>query len=294
MVIRNVLEQLNKSAVQRIWVFSDLQQSVPEDARRCFETAVRDFRNLALPCDYIWYLGDATEGKNGETVKEMCDFQLELLVSLNIPVRYVMGNHEFDLLRSGVRENAFPFYEAVNSVPGWRTISRLDKFYFVEKVGNFLVAFFSDHGDLEGRWHTTNGKIYGEHELYPYDQEAYREVSQRLADSGLPVITVSHYALQGGNRPSELLSRLLPLPVQAKAHLHGHAHIGDDKWAGPNCHQKISWVAHQDIPQINVSSLEDRRGSGIRSVFLEMYADERLGFFFRNHTRREWTEMFIV
>jgi hypothetical protein len=85
-------ERTNRTVKQRIWMFSDLQQSIPEDAKRCFDTAMHDFRKLGLPCDYIWYLGDATEGKNHEAVVAICEMQIVGLTALNIPVRYVIGN----------------------------------------------------------------------------------------------------------------------------------------------------------------------------------------------------------
>ena len=46
-------------AKRRFWVFSDLQQSDPDNARRCMETGVRDFlhvsdlaRGHVCACDY--------------------------------------------------------------------------------------------------------------------------------------------------------------------------------------------------------------------------------------------------
>jgi calcineurin-like phosphoesterase family protein len=287
-------DRTNRIVKQRIWMFSDLQQSIPEDAKRCFDTAMQDFRTLDLPCDYIWYLGDATEGKNRDSVVEMCEMQIAGLTALNIPVRYVMGNHEFDLLRAGADGDLFPFHTAVRNVPYWKTTAQTDEFYYTEQVGDFLVAFFSDHAAADRKWHTTNGDVRGERDLYPYSKEDYEDVSKMLSASNLPVITVSHYALEGGNRASQLLSQILPLPHQAKIHFHGHAHIGDSKWAGERCHQKISWVNTQNVPQVNVSSLENRRGSSIRSVFLEMYDDRSIGVFFRDHKERRWSEIFMA
>lgn len=291
-MINQVLARTAQSVRKRVWIFSDLQLQVPEESRRCFETAIQDYKHLNLPCDYIWYLGDATEGKNEDALREMCDMQIEGLKSLNVPVRYVMGNHEFDLLRSGV--NRTPFFEAATKVPGWKSIERIDDFYFFEHVGDYMVAFFSDHADAHGKWCTGNGEVRGNAEMYPYTRSSYEEVTEILSNCELPVLTVSHYAFEGGNRPSALLNQLLPLPANVKIHFHGHAHIGDQKWAGVDCHRQISTVVSQDIAQINVSSLENIRGSGIRSVFLEMYEDQRLGVFFRNHQLREWSAIFMI
>ena len=49
-------------------------------------------------------------------------------------------------------------------------------------------------------------------------------------------------AFCGGNRASEHLSTLLPLPHQVKIHFYGHAHIGDYAWAKENAYRRISCV----------------------------------------------------
>jgi hypothetical protein len=290
---------LGRKILKRFWVISDLQQSDPLNSERCLRTAVADHRDLSLECDAIWYLGDAIERQDEEAIRTMCGIHLQYLQPLAVPVRYVMGNHEFDLYRSRVNEGSlqgpgedFPFWNTVRSVPGWRTIESVDQFFFVEDIGEFLVVFFSDHGDPAGRWFTTHGEARGAAD-YPYGAEEYARVREMIAGSGKPVITASHYALAGGARPSALLNQLLPLPDTVRLHLHGHSHIGDQVWGGKDCYRKIACVDHQAIPQVNISSLENTRGNSIRSAYLEIYEDLSFGVWFRNHMKKRWEDAYL-
>src|SRR5690242_6628006 len=79
-MISSALRALRPSVAHRVWVISDLQQSIPTEARRCLTTAVEDFRSLdLLPIDQIWYLGDAVEGANLQHLEEMSAMQVDVL-----------------------------------------------------------------------------------------------------------------------------------------------------------------------------------------------------------------------
>lgn len=292
-MIDKVLSQLRDKVKQRIWIFSDLQQSIPENAKRCLETAYNDFKSLDMQCNMAWYLGDAVEGHSLEFLKEMSHMQIDTLNKLNIPIRYVLGNHDFDYYRyhkESLDRIEAPFYKAVKEVDNWKTTEDLSAFYFTEDMSDFAVVFLSDHGDYNGSWLTTHGEIHGDVSQYPYEMNAYLQLKREIEDFNKPVLTVSHYAFAGGNRPSNLLSGILPLPLNVKLHFYGHAHIGDKQWAGKDCYRKVSCVDDHNIPQVNVSSLEDRRGNAIRSVILEVYTDNSVGIYFRNHSAAKWEE----
>jgi hypothetical protein len=295
-LIDTVLQSLRANVAHRVWVFSDLQQSVPAEARRCLYTAMGDFRSLDLPVEQIWYLGDAVEGAWLEHLEEMATMQVETLSTFGVPLRYVLGNHDFDLLthdRGKSRRNAV-FRDAVLRTRGWRTTDSIESFYFIDRIGEFTVAFFSDHADPAGRWISTHGTVHGDASVYPHDAAAYRRVRDQLAATPGPVITCSHYAFAGGNRPSALHDQMLPLPVNVRLHLYGHAHIGDAVWAGKDLYRKIACVDNHPLIQCDIASLEDGRGSATRSMVLEIYRDRSLGLFFRNHSTRRWEESLIL
>jgi hypothetical protein len=294
-VISSVLKSLQSQVLHRVWVFSDLQQSVPAEARRCLTTAVEDFGGLELPVEQIWYLGDAVEGARLDHLEEMAAMQVEALSAFGAPVRYVLGNHDFDFLTrdKGASGRTAIFRDAVQKTPGWRTTESIESFYFIDRIGDFTVAFFSDHADPRGRWISTHGTVHGEQRLYPHNAQAYQRVRDELAAAG-PVIICSHYAFAGGNRPSELHNLMLPLPANVRLHLYGHAHIGDAVWAGKDLYRKIAAVDDHPIIQCDIASLEDGRGSAIRSMVLEIYKDRSLGLFFRNHSTRRWEEHLLL
>jgi hypothetical protein len=295
-LIDNILQSVRGQVRHRVWVISDLQQSIPAEARRCLTTAVEDFRSLDLPIEQIWYLGDAVEGARLDHLEEMAAMQVEVLAAFGVPVRYVLGNHDFDLLRldPGRKERRAVFRDAVLRMPGWRTTDSLESFYFFDRIGEFTVAFFSDHADPRGRWFSTHGLIHGDAGAYPHDAMAYRRVRDEIAAAPGPVIACSHYAFAGGNRPSALHDLMLPLPANIRLHLYGHAHIGDAAWAGKDLYRKIACVDHQPIVQCDIASLEDGRGSATRSMVLEIYANRSLGLFFRNHSTRRWEESLVL
>ncbi|MEJ6951455.1 metallophosphoesterase [Natronospora cellulosivora (SeqCode)] len=296
-MINKILKQNREEIVKSAWIFSDLQQSIPEKARESLTKAVEDYKSLEMNCDKIWYLGDATEGNRLDFLKEMCEMHLELLIPLNIPLRYVMGNHDFDYSRNKQKSGErviVPFYNTIKSVADWRTIDSLSNFYFIEEFGDFQIVFLSDHCSEKGEWYTTHGKIHGDKDKYPYSKEDFRILSEKIKKTEKATISVSHYAFAGGTRPSENLNQMLPLPENHLLHFYGHAHIGDAVWGKENLYRKVSWVDNQDIRQFNVSSLENRRGSSIRSVFLEIYKDNSLGIFFRDHQQMKWSECYLL
>jgi hypothetical protein len=292
-VIDHVLRSCRDRISHRVWVISDLQQSVPAEARRCLTTAVNDFRSLDLPIEQIWYLGDALEGAQLDHLEEMAAMQVEILGSIAVPLRYVLGNHDFDLMRLEKQRRAI-FRDAVLRTPGWRTTDSIESFYFIDRIGDFTVAFFSDHADPRGRWFSTHGVVHGDASAYPHDAMAYRRARDEIAAVAGPVITCSHYAFAGGNRPSALHDLMLPLPANIRLHLYGHAHIGDAAWAGKDLYRKIACVDNHPIVQCDIASLEDGRGSATRSMVLEIYDDRSLGLYFRNHSTRRWEEALLL
>jgi hypothetical protein len=156
------------------------------------------------------------------------------------------------------------------------------------------VLFLSDHAHPQNRWASTHGLVHADAGAYPHDARAYRAVRDRIAAVRGPVITCGHYAFAGGNRPSPLLDQMLPLPSNVRLHLYGHAHIGDAAWAGKDLYRKIACVDHHPIVQCDVASLEDGRGSAIRSAVLEIYRDGSMGVYFRNHTTARWEESLVL
>ena len=294
-MITTALQSLRAHVLHRVWLISDLQQSIPTEARRCLTTAINDFRALDLPIEQIWYLGDAVEGAHLGRLQEMAAMQVEALGAFGVPLKYVLGNHDFDYSRQrGTGEPSAIFRDAVMRVPTWRTTDSIESFYFFDKIGDFTIVFFSDHADALGRWISTHGLVHGDKAIYPYYDSAYDAVRDRIAAIPGPVITCSHYAFSGGNRPSPLHDLMLPLPPNIKLHLYAHAHIGDAAWAGKDLYRKIACIDNHPIVQCDIASLEDSRGSATRSAVLEVYRDQSLGLFFRNHSTQRWEESLLL
>ena len=295
-MIPTLLQAARPHVRHRVWVLSDLQQSIPSEATRCLSTAVEDFRALDLPPEQIWYLGDAVEGTNLPHLEEMAAMQVRVLSSFNVPLRYVLGNHDFDFLRQdkGASGRTAIFREAVLKVPTWRTTDSIESFYFLDKIGDYTVLFLSDHAHPQNRWASTHGLVHVDPRLYPHTARDYQALRDQLAAVKGPVITCSHYAFAGGNRPSPLHDLMLPLPPNIRLHLYGHAHIGDAAWAGKDLYRKIAAVDDHPIVQCDIASLEDGRGSAIRSAVLEIYHDGTLGLYFRNHTTQRWEESLML
>jgi hypothetical protein len=129
-LIPTILQAARPNVRHRVWVISDLQQSVPAEAERCLGRAVQDFRSLDLPPEQIWYLGDAVEGANLAHLEQMAAMQVDVLSSFGVPLRYVLGNHDFDFLRHdrGASGRTAIFREAVLKVPTWRTTESIESF----------------------------------------------------------------------------------------------------------------------------------------------------------------------
>jgi hypothetical protein len=128
---------------------------------------------------------------------------------------------------------------------------------------------------------------------YPHDLAEYAAVRERIAGCGKKVITAGHLSFAGGNRSSELLGRLLPLPGNVKIHFYGHAHIGDEYWVKPNTFRKIAYVEHQKVPQIDVASLENQRADESRSCLFLVMEDGGMGVAFRDHSKKRWAEVVV-
>lgn len=283
-----------KRAKHKIWILSDLQQREPTYARECLAISMADFESMGAPADMIWYLGDSVEGTNREHLLAMCQMQEKAFDRTGLPLCYVMGNHELDYNRVTEHEQEtvfLPFYEIVRAHKGWHTTNVYTDPYFKMSIGDFKVYFFSDHIAEDKSWMTSWGNIQGK-EYYPHEG-IMQQIREEMEQESSPIITAAHYSFYGGNRASEHLSTLLPLPHQVRIHFYGHAHIGDYAWAKKDAYRRIAWVDWHDIPQINVSSFEHIRGKFCRSVFLHIYEDHSFGIFFRNHDAREFSEVYF-
>jgi calcineurin-like phosphoesterase family protein len=294
-IYQSLYEESCKRAKHVIWVVSDLQQAQPENTARCLNTAMSDYCDvLGAPAERVWYLGDAVEGTDRDRLLAMCDLQEKAFGSLQIPLSYVTGNHDYDPCRANPTQPAWmPFWEMVRDHPGWETTKEPEDYWFRSSVGDFGVYFFSDHIDRNNRWLVSHGIFRHGGEFYPYTDADAHALRERMAAEACPLITASHYGFFGGNRESLLLSKLLPLPPQVRLHLHGHSHIGDFAWGKKNAYRRIAWVDWHDIPQVDVASFENVRGAFCRSVLLHIYEDHSLGLFFRNHDRREFCEAYF-
>ena len=286
-------ESLQRAA-HKVWILSDLQQSKPENTRKCLETGISDFELLGRPAEQVWYLGDAVEGAEPDRLRDMCRLQEEAFASLNIPLCYATGNHDYDYSRAH-REQApwMPFYEMVRDHPGWRTTEKSDDFYFRAEIGKYPVYFLCDHIAADNSWCVTHSQVMWGQEAYPYTDEAAQALRARMAAETEPIITCGHYGYSGCNRDHALMDRLLPLPRTARIHFYGHSHIGDWVWGKKDTWRRICWVDWHDVPQIDVSSFENIRGEHCRSVLLHIYENGNMGVFFRDHDRHRFTEAYF-
>ncbi len=290
----------DRAALRRFWVFSDLQQQDPENARRCMLAGVEDFLSLRVPVDAVCYLGDSTEGKNLAHLREMADMQVRALARVDAPVYYAMGNHEMDYLRyAGVPGRAcIPMRERIAGEPQWHTTERVDDWTFSADFGGLVLFFLSDHAAPDGSWCTTHCYLQNPARVpNPHDAGTAREETlRRLAAVDRPFFTFSHYGFPGGNRDDDegpLQRELLPLPPNHIAHFYGHSHIGDAYWGKQNVFRQISTIERSAATQFDIASLENRRGSAVRSAVLEWYGGRHYGVFFRNHTERRWEKTYL-
>lgn len=291
---RYLYEESLRRAVHRVWILSDIQQSDPRLTRRCLDVSLADMVSLGNPFDRIWYLGDSVEGTDMEHLLAMTDLQERRFGELGVPLCYVTGNHDYDWSNRNPGPPQMPFWEMVRRHPGWETTAGCEDFCFRSSLGDdYAVWFLSDHIARDGSWLVTHGHFRRGEERYPYTQADADALRARIAAEPKPVITASHYAFLGGNRESRLMSRLLPLPENVRIHFCGHAHIGDWRCAKKDAFRRISWVDWHDIPQINVSSMENVRGRFCRSVLLHIHRDGQMAVFFRNHDAGVFTEAYL-
>ena len=285
-----MFEESTRAAKTRYWLISDLQQRDPVFAERYFTEAIRDFKSLALNIDGVCYLGDAAEGIDLPKLEAMISMQTALLESLGVPIFYVMGNHELDYYhyaRANSLKPYIPFYEAVRNRPLWHCVPRVSDFWFAHETPFFTMLFFSDHASEDGSWAASH-QFLPKDAAYPYKRSDFEAVRDSFADNGKAVFTFSHCAFPGGNRPSEFLEQLLPLPRNFRAHFHGHAHIGDAAWAGENLYRQIACTVNSPVMQYDISSLDHLRGTTVRSAVFDYYGDGEYGVFFRDHMNHLW------
>lgn len=282
----------------RFWLISDLQQGNPRFAEQYFTAAMRDFHAVGTKIDGVCYLGDAAEGIDLDALEIMIGMQIEGLESLNVPIHYVIGNHELDYYRRCRRQKMpprIPFYEMVKGRPLWRLIPDQEDFWFAQEMPEYTMLFFSDHASKDGSWCATHQSLPPEPELavYPHKKEVWQAVRDRFGASGKPVFTFAHCAFPGGNRPSQFLEQLLPLPDNFRAHFHGHSHIGDAAWGGENLYRQIAAVNDHAVLQFDIASLDHMRGTTVRSAFFDYYGDGEYGVFFRDHLNARWEHFFL-
>lgn len=294
-VINELINTSSQKALTRLWLISDLQQREPQNAEKFLSCAMNDFKNaVKLPVDGICYLGDSSEGIDREKIDCMTSMQIQQFELLHVPIYYAMGNHELDFYKHAPHQDGsapeLPFYNAVKTLPLWNCISSQEDICFFHDFGCFFSVFLSDHASSHGDWYATHGCGNG---TYPYTSEDYQKINERIAAAGKPVFLFSHYPFPGGNRPSDLMAQMLPLPQNVRAHFYGHAHIGDAAWAKENLFRKISCVENQSIMQFDISSLDNLRGSTVRSAFFEYYGDGEYSVFWRDHKHALWEDFFL-
>ena len=287
-----------KKAKQVIWVFSDLQQKLYENALKCLTTCMEDYEMLGRPAQMIWYLGDSTESSNLPELRRMTELQEKAFGSLNIPLCYATGNHDYDYAeycnKNSISDFCMPFYDMVRSHPGWHTTRSCEDTWFRVDTGNYAVYFFCDHVDRNNRWCSTHNNIRYGREFYPYTEEHFAAIRRDMELCGKKnIITAAHCAFPGGNRDTFLLEKIQPLPLNVRLHLYGHSHIGEYMCPKERIFSQIQWVDWQDVPQVDVSSFENIRGSYCRSVILHIYEDDSLGLFFRNHNEHRFVQAYF-
>lgn len=297
----SILDSLHRATRRRFWIFSDLQQSDPANAFKCMHTGVSDFISLSIPIDAICYLGDSTEGTDLARLREMADMQVAELSRVDAPVYYVMGNHEMDYHRHADKypELTLPMRERILREPKWHTTASPLDWALTVDFGDMSIILLSDRCDpAEPSWVTSHCGIrkiddvpQANHDFTP-DIDALRE---RLLALDKPVFTMSHYSFPGGNRDAEgpLQAELLPLPETVAAHFYGHSHIGDKAWGRENLFRQVSTVNGSRISQFDIASLENRRGTAVRSALLEWYGGRSFGVFFRNHSDKSWEKIHL-
>lgn len=287
---QHALPQPNKPLLfHRIWAHSDLQLAEPAQAEATLAGAVDDLIGIHWQPDAIWCIGDAHCGVNAALLSKVAKINIAQLTRLHAPVYYALGNHELDLVASGIP--CVPLHDLALKEPNWH-VARREDFYFCAEFGMFLAVFFNDHLAPDGTWWHFHGSHHGKG--YPYTKKHYDQLRRRISKHHGPVILASHYAFPGGQRPSKQLAQFLPLPPNARAHLYGHAHIGDLVWNKENPWQRKNPIIGDARPQINISALESKRSPGSHSALLELYSNGAIVVKIRCHLERRWLERFVV
>ena len=297
MIIDDMITGAASHVKHRLWILSDLQQQQPKRAAYCMKRATDDFVSLGMHVEAVCYLGDATEGHNLEFIHEMAQMQAEQFARVHAPKYYAVGNHDFDYFafhQGELKKICIPFVEFMRGQPDWHMPEDISGLYQLVDMGEYALCFFPDHADPAGSWYTTHGEIRGDASAYPYTTNDYRHVMEEISALNKPVLTLSHYSFAGGNRAAPLLNRFLPIAGNVRMHFYGHAHIGDEVWAGKDCHRKIAAVDGQPLIQIDVASLENYRGTAVRSVIVEWYDTQEIGVLFRNHSEHCWDDYLVV
>lgn len=299
--MNELLNHFSLAPVRRFWLISDLQQRDPKNARYCMSTGVDDFLSLKLKIDGVCYLGDSTEGVILDHLVEMADMQVAELSRVDAPIYYVMGNHEFDYHRfvEGATGMTIPMRDRIQKERQWHTTKNLLDWSFQADFGELTLHFFTDRSDPDDRtWVTTHGYQQDVKDAvmtsYNFVADIERERA-KLANIETPFFTFSHYGFPGGNRDYEgdLQKRLLPLPGKIVAHFYGHSHIGDRGCGRENAFRQISTINDTGITQFDIASLENLRGTTIRSAVLEWYGGKRYGVYYRDHLKKRWEKCFV-
>ncbi len=294
--INRIFDESTERRHTRFWLFSDLQQRNPVLAEKYFTIAMEDFKSIGTDITGICYLGDASEGTDLKLLDTMISMQLKKLDEIGAPIYYVVGNHELEYYRHCLKTKEakpiVPFFDAVHGRPNWHLVQSQEDFWFAEEMSEFTMLFFSDHASKDGLWFGFHENMPDPPDHYPYPKEAWLAVRDKFAGTK-PVFTFAHCGFPGANRPAALLAQMLPLPDNFRAHFYGHAHIGDEVWAGCNLYRQIACVENQPILQFDIASLDHLRGSTVRSAFFDYYGDGEYGVFFRDHVNARWEHFFI-
>lgn len=297
MIYDELYELGKKRAKHVIWIMSDLQQKKYDNAKKCLDICMEDYELLGRPAEMIWYLGDATESADLPEVERMAQMQEDMFGALDVPLCYATGNHDYDYAeychKRGISEYRIPFFERVQAHPGWHTAADTEHTWFKVGLDGWMFYFFCDHAAKDNSWCSTHNGIRFGVENYPYTEEHFASIRRDMEACDKSIITAAHCAFPGGNRDTKFLGMIQPLPLNVRAHFYGHSHIGEYMCPRERIFSQIQWVDWQDIPQIDVASFENIRGTYCRSVILQLYEDNTMGVFFRVHDTHSFSSAFF-
>ncbi len=278
-----------------VWIISDLQIRSQGEAEQVLGQAIRDMQAMALPLEAIWCLGDVLEGSNLPNLEAAAPVVATRLESLTVPIWCVMGNHDTDYRRASHSDRC-PLFELVAGRPAWHTAWGQSVPWLRTDWAGYQVYFLDDHATGNNTWFNSFGTPAHAPENYPYSADILASLRDEMAQAGCPILTASHYAFPGGQRPGALPSLLLPLPKNTKGHFYGHAHIGDTVWNPEYTWQRRFQVQGQGqtIPQLNISALEFRRTPSSHSAVLTTGGRGELNVRIRCHQNHAWMDEFIL